>query len=145
MKNFVAYFVVLCICKLCCASDIYVNALQSIRNIIGVILLLFSGWLAMSTLSIVFREVRETPTVIRKGAYRYCRHPMYLSELILYFALLVMSLSVAALVIWLVAIGFLYFICRYEEKLLLERFGDEYRSYMQEVPMWLPRIFPGKH
>ncbi|MDO9548321.1 MAG: isoprenylcysteine carboxylmethyltransferase family protein [Candidatus Marinimicrobia bacterium] len=112
-----------------------------IRVPIGIILLIVSGYLAVTTLSIVFGEIREVPGVIRKGVYNVCRHPMYLSEILLYLGLLIISMSVAAAVVWILTIGFLYYLCRHEEKLLLERFGDEYRNYMQEVPMWIPRVW----
>jgi protein-S-isoprenylcysteine O-methyltransferase Ste14 len=115
--------------------------LPTTRAVIGIILLIFSGWLAMSTIAIVFGEERKIPQVIRKGAYRYCRHPMYLSEIILYLALLLIKPSVAAAIVLVVVIGFMYYLCRHEEKLLLNRFGDDYREYMQAVPMWLPRLF----
>lgn len=32
-------------------------------------------------------------------------------------------------------------ICKYEEKLLVARFGDDYKSYMRDVPMLFPRLF----
>ena len=111
-----------------------------IRAPVGIILIIISGYLAKTTLSIVFGEVREVPSVIRKGAYNYSRHPMYFSELLLYFGLLIISTSLAAAVVLIMAIGFLYYLCRHEEKLLLDRFGDDYRAYMQEVPMWIPRL-----
>lgn len=118
-------------------NDIVPN---SIRTPVGILFLILSGYLAKTTLSIVFGEVREVPAVIRKGVYNRIRHPMYLSEILLYLGLLIISMSLAAAVVWLVAIGFLYLICRYEERLLLNRFGEEYRSYIREVPMWLPRL-----
>ena len=114
---------------------------NSIRAPIGIALLVISGYLAMSTLKIVFGEVRETPAVIREGAYKYSRHPMYFSELLLYLGLLSISISLAAALVWIVAIVFLYKICRYEERLLLARFGDEYRKYMREVPLWIPCLY----
>jgi len=51
---------------------------------------------------------------------------------------LMMSTSLVAAVVWVIAIGFLYHISRYEERLLLARFSEEYRQYMREVPMWIP-------
>jgi protein-S-isoprenylcysteine O-methyltransferase Ste14 len=51
------------------------------------------------------------------------------------------SLSLAAAVVWIISIGFLYGISRYEERLLLERFGEEYKQYMREVPMLIPRLW----
>lgn len=111
-----------------------------IRAPLGILLLILSAYLAITTLSIVFGEIRKVPVVIRKGAYQYCRHPMYFSEIILYLGLIIISISLAAVLIWIVAIIFLYYLCRHEEKLLLQRFGDEYSRYMREVPMWLPRL-----
>jgi protein-S-isoprenylcysteine O-methyltransferase Ste14 len=103
-------------------------------------LLVVSGYLAKTGLSIVFGEKREKPIVIRKSVFNVVRHPIYLSEILLYLGLLMLSISLAALVVLLIAIIFLHYISRYEERLLLARFGEEYREYMQEVPMWTPRL-----
>ncbi len=111
-----------------------------VRAPVGIIILIISGYLAVTTMSIVFGEVREIPVVIRSGAYKYSRHPMYFSEVLLYLGLLIISMSIAAALVWIGAIVFLTYMCRHEEKLLLERFGDDYRKYMQEVPMWIPKI-----
>jgi protein-S-isoprenylcysteine O-methyltransferase Ste14 len=91
-------------------------------------------------MTIVFNEVRETPGVMRKGVFGVVRHPIYYSEILLYLGLLLLRTSLAAAVIWIIAIGFLHFISRYEEKLLVERFGDDYRQYMKDVPMYFPRL-----
>jgi len=104
----------------------------------GVALLVLSGYLARTGMSIVFGEKRDEPCVIRESVFNVVRHPIYLSEILLYLGLLMLSMSLAAAVVWVVAIGFLHYISRYEEKLLLERFGEEYEQYMREVPMWIP-------
>jgi len=111
-----------------------------VRIPIGIILLILSGFLALKSLAIVFRDKTEKPTVIKKSVFNIVRHPMYLSEILLYFGLLMLSISLAATFIWVAAIAFLHYISRYEEKLLVKRFGEEYRQYMREVPMWIPRI-----
>ena len=111
-----------------------------LRTSLGVIILVFSGWLVIRSMHLVFGEVPDEPRVIRKGPFKLVRHPIYLSEILLYFGLLLFSISLAAAVVWLGSIVFLHFISRYEEKLLLQRFGDEYKRYMQEVPMWFPRL-----
>jgi protein-S-isoprenylcysteine O-methyltransferase Ste14 len=51
-----------------------------------------------------------------------------------------LSISLAAAVVWCIAIVFLHYISRWEEKLLLARFGEEYAQYMRDVPMWIPRL-----
>jgi len=111
-----------------------------IRIPLGVVLLVLSGYLAKTGLSIVFGEKREKPGVIRKGVFNAVRHPIYLSEILLYLGFLVLSISLAAVFVWVIAIVFLHFISRYEESLLLDRFGEAYEQYMREVPMWIPRL-----
>jgi len=111
-----------------------------IRIPFGVILLVLSGYLARKGLSVVFGEKRERPSVIRKSVFKVVRHPIYLSEILLYLGFLMLSISLAAVFVLLIAILFLHYISRYEERLLLARFGEEYREYMQEVPMWIPRL-----
>jgi protein-S-isoprenylcysteine O-methyltransferase Ste14 len=108
---------------------------------LGVVLLAVSGYLARTGLSIVFGEKREKPGVIRKSVFGIIRHPIYLSEILLYLGLLMMSLSLAAALVWGMAILFLHYISRHEERLLLARFGEEYEQYMREVPMWVPRLW----
>ncbi len=70
--------------------------------------------------------------------------PIYLSEILFYLGLLILSLSLTAVGVWLAAIGFFHYISRYEERLLLARFGDEYKRYMENVPMWVPRFWKSK-
>jgi protein-S-isoprenylcysteine O-methyltransferase Ste14 len=110
-----------------------------IRIPLGVVLVALSGYLAGEGLSIVFGEEREEPGVIRKGVFSVVRHPIYLGEILVYLGLLMLSLSLAAAVVWAIAIAFLHTISRYEEGLLLARFGEAYEAYMREVPMWIPR------
>jgi len=112
--------------------------LPVIRIPLGVILLLVSAYLSRTGLSIVFGEEREVPSVIRKSVFGIVRHPIYLSEVLLYLGLLMLRVSLAAGVVWVFAVVFLYYISRYEERLLLSHFGEEYRKYMNEVPMWIP-------
>ncbi len=111
-----------------------------VRILSGIVLFLLSGYLARTGLSVVFGEERHKPGVIRKSVFSFVRHPIYLGELLLYLGLLMLSISLAATAVWLIAIGFLHYISRYEEKLLLARFGKDYEQYVREVPMWIPRL-----
>jgi protein-S-isoprenylcysteine O-methyltransferase Ste14 len=108
---------------------------------LGVLLFILSAYLARRGLAIVFGERRERPVVIRKGVFGVIRHPVYLSEILLYLGFLMLSLSMAAAGVWAITILFPHYISKYEEKLLLSRFGDDYTKYIQEVPMWLPRFW----
>ena len=110
------------------------------RGLAGLTVLCVSGWLARNGLKIVFGEKRERPCVIRKGVFGLVRHPIYLSAILLYLGLLILSLSLIAAIIWLVTIAFYYYISRHEEKLLVAKFGQDYAVYMREVPMLIPRL-----
>jgi protein-S-isoprenylcysteine O-methyltransferase Ste14 len=110
----------------------------SVRVVFFLVGITLAGILAQKGLSIVFGEERERPCVIRKGVFGLVRHPIYLGSLLLYFACLLLTLSLFSLLVWFVIIAFYVYISRYEEKMLLERFGSEYADYMREVPMLIP-------
>ncbi|MGB2813767.1 MAG: isoprenylcysteine carboxylmethyltransferase family protein [Dehalococcoidales bacterium] len=112
-----------------------------VRLPFGILLLIVSGYMAVTGLSIVFGKQAQSQGVIKKGVFSFVRHPIYLSEIILYLGLLLLNISLAAAFIWIIAIFFLHYISRYEEKLLLVKFGKEYEHYMKEVPMWFPRLY----
>jgi protein-S-isoprenylcysteine O-methyltransferase Ste14 len=112
----------------------------AIHLTVGTIVLLLALILSSYGMKIVFGEVQEKPGVIRKGVYGRFRHPIYLGEMLLYLSLIIFKTSLAALSIWIIAVLFLHYLSRFEERLLLERFGDDYRQYMKDVPMYFPRI-----
>ncbi|MFH2050250.1 MAG: isoprenylcysteine carboxylmethyltransferase family protein [bacterium] len=111
-----------------------------VRIPIGIFLIIISGYLVLKSHAIVFGKVREVPSVIDISVFSVVRHPMYLSELVLYLGLLIFSISLIASVIFCMIFWFLTIIARYEEKLLLKRFGKDYENYMKKISMWLPRI-----
>lgn len=111
-----------------------------IRLPVGILLLLVAGYLAQQGMKIVFGEERTAPVVIRKGVFNLVRHPVYLGCILFYVALVVFTLSMFAALVCFIIIVFYHGIARYEEKLLLLKFGNTYRDYMKAVPMWVPRF-----
>ena len=83
---------------------------------------------------------RRDAFFVNHGPYRWVRNPMYTGIL-----LLGISLGLA-LTSWLlpVATGVMFTLLALrthtEERHLIERFGDQYRSYMQRVGRFLPRL-----
>ena len=104
----------------------------------GILVLTASGYLAFKGLRIVFGEIRETPHVITNGVFSVVRHPIYLGSILFYVGEVIMTLSLASLAFTVVIIIFYWYISRHEEKLLIEKYGDEYRDYMKKVPMLFP-------
>ena len=112
----------------------------SIKIPIAIACFLLSGYLSIKGLSIVFGEAGKKSGVIRKSVFGFVRHPIYSGEILLYLGFTIISISLAAVCSMIITIVFLYYISRYEEKLLLARFGEEYRCYKDEIPMWIPRL-----
>ena len=109
-----------------------------IRWPVGVILLIFALYLVQSGLKAVFGKPQETPHVITGGVFSVVRHPIYLGEILVYAGMVCLTVSLASAALLVVIIAFYCYISRYEEKLLTQRFGDEYREYMRNVPMLFP-------
>ncbi len=114
-----------------------------IRIPLAMAVLFIAVYLAKQGLSFVYSEVRNKPSVIRKGVFGIVRHPVYLGAILLYPVFLLVSLSIIATLIWIIVILFYCYLCKYEEKQLLKKYGKEYEIYVTEVPMLFPR--PIKH
>ena len=86
-------------------------------------------------------ELRENHRLISEGPYRYIRHPMYTALLILSVG---MALITANLLLALLLIGttMAMYLARVsdEEAMMIERFGDEYHSYMRRTGRLFPRL-----
>jgi protein-S-isoprenylcysteine O-methyltransferase Ste14 len=86
------------------------------------------------------------PCLLRRGPYRLSRNPMYGGEAVVWFG---WALFYRCPPVWAgLAIQCAAFaaIARWEERRLLNRFGDDYRAYLEQVPRWVPRCpnrFPG--
>jgi len=109
-----------------------------IRTAVAVVVLILGGYIAMAGHNILFKEIREKPGVIRNGIFNKVRHPLYLGSIMFFLGLLLFSCSLVSLGVFVIIVIFYHHIARYEEKLLLEKFGDDYARYIDEVPMWLP-------
>jgi protein-S-isoprenylcysteine O-methyltransferase Ste14 len=80
----------------------------------------------------------SSPKLYNQGAYAHCRHPLYLSLVILQFLIPLYMWSWEGLSIWLVTLLLWYALARVEEKELLRYWGRSYKEYMDQVPMFIP-------
>lgn len=79
-------------------------------------------------------------TLVRKGVYRYMRHPLYASLIWMFFASSIMYLNWAAfLANLLVFVPFMTYRANQEEVFLSRQFSD-YKKYQQEVGMFFPKF-----
>ena len=81
--------------------------------------------------------------LITSGPFSYVRNPLYVGN----FGITA-GVALFGGVIWIFVATVLlfalqyYFIVRFEEDLLLERFGEEYAEFMRTTPRWVPAHLP---
>ena len=86
-------------------------------------------------------EIREKHELITRGIYGIIRHPMYASQILWVIAQpLILQNWVAGWLNLLIFIPFYFLRVGAEEKMMLEKFGDQYRAYMQKVGAVFPKI-----
>jgi len=89
-------------------------------------------------------EIREDQKLIKKGLYRYLRHPYYLFLLIEIVGFTLIPNAYYALFVAIMVYAFMIYVrIWYEEKALIEKFGQEYLDYKKEVPALIPLKFKG--
>lgn len=84
--------------------------------------------------------IQRDQTLVTQGPYRWVRHPMYTSFVLLWVGYFLLSTN------WFIGLtGILGFILAIvvrtpiEEQMMIERFGDEYIAYMSITGQYLPR------
>lgn len=81
----------------------------------------------------------RTKHLVVTGPYRYTRNPMVFGVNACYAALAIYWNSLFALIIWAVWFSLVVFYLKsFEEKRLLQDFGQEYEEYRQRVSMIIP-------
>lgn len=90
---------------------------------------------------IVVRNVNRPMNVISDGVFKYVRHPLYLSSLLVYFGLTVATVSLFSFGLLILIFLFYNFIATYEERIMEMKFGDEYRKYKSKTWKWFPKIW----
>lgn len=113
-------------------------------TIIIVIGLAFRIW-AIRKLGKFFEPVvviKKDQLIIKTGPYKYIRHPAYASG---YLSFIGCGIALGnwfglILIMMLVFIGFYYRI-KQEEKILLQGFGNEYRTYIKSTKKLIPFIY----
>lgn len=85
--------------------------------------------------------IRESHELVDRGLYRVVRHPIYLGALLVVLGLPLGTSSWIALPPMLLLIPLVLYRIRIEERLLLEEFGEEYRSYMRRTRRLVPFLY----
>lgn len=85
-------------------------------------------------------SIQKEHKIIRNGPYKYIRHPSYVGAFLTYLGTTIFLHAWFALIAAAVILPIAWLRrMHYEEKLLIEEFGEEYKSYCRSVK----RVIPG--
>jgi protein-S-isoprenylcysteine O-methyltransferase Ste14 len=114
---------------------------------IGVAIFALSIWLLWRSHADLARnwsprlEILDSHSLVTDGVFRHIRHPMYAAHLLWGVA------QVFLLQNWIAGFSMLvtflpgyFYRTRVEERMMIEHFGDEYRSYMEHTGRVFPRL-----
>ncbi len=103
----------------------------------------FFGWahhvLGMNWTAVL--ALSNEQQLITQGPYRYVRHPMYSAFFVIGLGFLILSANWLIGVLYLGSLVLMYGIrVSREEEMMISRFGETYRQYMQKTGRILPRF-----
>lgn len=83
----------------------------------------------------------KTTELVTSGIYKYIRHPLYCSLLLLAWGIFFKLPSLPGTLLVLMANLFLILTAKADERECAQFFGDSYRDYMRNTKMFIPYIF----
>jgi protein-S-isoprenylcysteine O-methyltransferase Ste14 len=85
-------------------------------------------------------EFENTANLVDTGIYKYIRHPMYSSLILLAVGTLFKNLTVIGIVLTILVIIFIIVTTKIEEGENIKFFGSAYKDYMKKSKMFFPYI-----
>jgi len=84
-------------------------------------------------------EIKENALLITTGAYRYIRHPMYFSVLVMILGVVISKPTLLSLFIYALLVITLFLKAQKEEMLWMEQ-SSEYKNYRQRTKRIIPFV-----
>ena len=86
-------------------------------------------------------RMMKEQTLVTSGPYQWVRHPIYTAFILILGSTFLISAN------WLIGLGWIIMVVleissriRFEESLMIQYFGDQYREYMKNTGRLLPRL-----
>lgn len=82
-------------------------------------------------------DERSSAPLVQNGLFGISRNPIFFGMLVMLAGLLLTIPTAATLIVTVLGFVLIHIQVRLEESFLLEKYGDEYRSYQRRVRRWL--------
>ena len=86
-------------------------------------------------------QFEKTTELIDTGLFRYIRHPLYGSLILLTWGIFLKNVTLPLLILTLLATVLFYLTALYDEKECIQFFGEKYRIYMKRSRMFIPFVW----
>jgi len=109
--------------------------------LLGSLGLAVHGFMLLAVIGQPQGRIDKTTVLVTVGAYRYIRHPLYASLLLLAWGAFLKQPSLPGTVLAAAATASLIATARAEEVELSQKFGSAYAEYRKSTKMFIPYVF----
>ena len=106
--------------------------------LLGSIIMAIQGFYLLHTIGRPTKGIEDTTMLVKTGIYKYIRHPLYSSLILIAWGALLKDIALLSAILVTLATIFSVATAMVEEKENLQRFGEEYASYMKSTKRFLP-------
>lgn len=85
-------------------------------------------------------QIENTTVLVTTGIYRYIRHPLYVSLILLGTGIFFKNITWITFACACINIAAITATAKTEEREMLQKFGDEYARYMKKTKMFVPFV-----
>ncbi|TXT56143.1 MAG: conserved membrane protein of unknown function [Promethearchaeota archaeon] len=105
-----------------------------------IIISVYLGIFGVKETSLKVSETHRTDKIIKTGLYSKIRHPQYLGAIFAHIGFSILFAGTYSLILSILVIFYNYITAWKEEKELVKEFGEEYKTYKERVPMFIPKF-----
>src|SRR6266571_7990239 len=111
----------------------------SVLHILSLVAI-FGGFILLAGAWSVLYDAQRRHALATAGVYSYVRHPQYVGFVVIMLGFLLQWPTLLTLLMFPILVFMYVRLARTEEAEALREFGDEYRTYVQQVPGFIPRL-----
>ncbi len=121
----------------------YPKLLPISRQLLGSFGMIVGTWLTFLGILLVilgWLKIHKAKGLVTDGIYRYIRHPQYLGLFLIMIGWLLHWPTLLTLIFFSALVIVYYRLGISEEKILAQRFGEEFETYRRQTPRLFPRL-----